>query len=98
MPRLLLSCRYSAGGQLSRQSYLPFKVNATGVMPLIFASSLLALPSALARYTDSVLLDEVAKAVGPGGLAYLPVNIALIIFFNYYYTFLQVWSCATWMQ
>lgn len=36
---------------MANQSYLPFKVNATGVMPLIFASSLLALPSALARYT-----------------------------------------------
>ncbi|KAJ9511646.1 pre protein translocase secY subunit [Haematococcus lacustris] len=84
------SSRYSAGGQLSRQSYLPFKVNATGVMPLIFASSLLALPGALARYADSPLLDDVAKAVGPGGLAYLPTNIALIVFFNYYYTFLQL--------
>lgn len=28
--------------------------------------------------------------MGPGGLAYLPVNIALIVFFNYYYTFLQL--------
>lgn len=54
------SSRYSAGA-LARQSYLPFKVNATGVMPLIFASSLLALPSALARYTDAPALDEVAK-------------------------------------
>ena len=37
-----------------------------------------------------MLLDDAAKALGPGGLAYLPTNIALIIFFNYYYTFLQV--------
>lgn len=81
--------RYSAGN-LARQSYLPFKVNATGVMPLIFASSLLAFPSALARYTDNPALDDAAKAVGPGGSLYVPFNIALIVFFNYYYTFLQV--------
>ena len=68
----------------------PFQVNATGVMPLIFASSLLALPAAVARYTDLAVLDDFAKTIGPGGLLYLPTNIALIIFFNYYYTFLQV--------
>lgn len=76
-------------GNLASQSYLPFKVNATGVMPLIFASSLLALPSALARYTDTAALDDAARALGPGGALYTPFNIALIIFFNYYYTFLQ---------
>lgn len=42
------SNRYNSGA-LAKQSYLPFKVNATGVMPLIFASSILALPNALAR-------------------------------------------------
>ena len=31
-----------------------------------------------------------SKAIGPGGLLYLPVSIGLIAFFNYYYTFLQV--------
>jgi hypothetical protein len=63
-------------------------------MPLIFASSLLGLPLALARYTDSPALDGVASAVGPGGALYLPASVGLIAFFNYYYTFLQVgpWS------
>ncbi|KAF5829197.1 SecY/SEC61-alpha family [Dunaliella salina] len=84
------SGRYKGGSSLASQSYLPFKVNATGVMPLIFASSLLALPSALARYTDIVALDDAARAVGPGGPLYIPINIALIVFFNYYYTFLQL--------
>jgi hypothetical protein len=83
------SGRYQAGA-LARQSYLPFKVNATGVMPLIFASSLLGLPLALARFTDSTALDGVANAVGPGGALYLPASVAMIAFFNYYYTFLQV--------
>jgi hypothetical protein len=59
-------------------------------MPLIFASSLLGLPLALARLTDSAALEGAATALGPGGALYLPVNVALIAFFNYYYTFLQV--------
>ncbi|PNW72115.1 hypothetical protein CHLRE_16g681900v5 [Chlamydomonas reinhardtii] len=79
-----------SSGNLARQSYLPFKVNATGVMPLIFASSILALPTALARYTDSAALDEFSQSVGPGGALYVPFNVALIVFFNYYYTFLQL--------
>jgi preprotein translocase subunit SecY len=59
-------------------------------MPLIFASSLLGLPLALARLTDSAALEGAATALGPGGALYLPINVALIAFFNYYYTFLQV--------
>jgi preprotein translocase subunit SecY len=83
------SSRYSAGA-LAKQSYLPFKVNATGVMPLIFASSLLALPASLARYADAAALDDAARALGPGGPLYLPASVGLIVFFNYYYTFLQL--------
>lgn len=45
--------RYTSAESLSGQSYLPFKVNATGVMPIIFASSLLALPASVARFSDS---------------------------------------------
>lgn len=75
---------------LSRQSYLPFKVNATGVMPVIFSSSLLALPTALARYANWKPVEAVAAALNPSGPLYLPTNIALIIGFNYYYTFLQL--------
>ncbi|GAB4816752.1 hypothetical protein N2152v2_003798 [Parachlorella kessleri] len=81
--------RYQAGA-LQRQAYLPFKVNATGVMPVIFASSLLALPSAAARYAHLPALDLAAAALGPNGPLYLPVNVALIVGFNYLYTFLQL--------
>ena len=84
--------RYDAAkGGLSQASYLPFKVNSAGVMPIIFASSLLALPATLARLapgTPGVL--SVAQALGPTGAAYLPVNVVLIAFFNYFYTFLQL--------
>ena len=62
-------------GGLARSSYLPFKVNATGVMPVIFASTLLALPTGLVRYAPS--LEPVAAALGPTGPLYLPVSFFL---------------------
>lgn len=50
-------------------------MNATGVMPVIFSSSLLALPTALSRYFPQVpLVDSLARIVTPGGLLYLPVR------------------------
>ena len=82
--------RYRAASSMRRQAYLPFKVNATGVMPVIFSSSLLAVPSALARYAHSPAVDKAAAALAPGGSLYLPTNVALIVAFNYLYTFLQL--------
>ena len=66
------------------------QVNATGVMPVIFASSLLALPSSLARYANVPALQSAASALSPSGSLYLPANVALIVAFNYLYTFLQL--------
>jgi protein transport protein SEC61 subunit alpha len=61
-------------------------------MPVIFASSLLAAPSAVARYAGGAggALEAAARALAPGGPAYLPANVALIVAFNYLYTFLQL--------
>lgn len=81
--------RYKAGG-LNKTSYLPFKVNSTGVMPIIFSSSLMSAPAALARFTNADALKSVAQVLYPGGPLYLPVSIGLIAFFNYFYTFLQL--------
>lgn len=66
------------------------QVNATGVMPIIFASSLLSLPSSLARYANVPALESAAAALSPSGSFYLPANVALIVGFNYLYTFLQL--------
>ena len=86
--------RYNAGGTagtqgLAKTSYLPFKVNSAGVMPIIFASSLMALPATLSRFVGSEGLSNAAAAFSNGGPLYLPLNVALIAFFNYFYTFLQ---------
>eukprot|EP00667_Euglena_gracilis_P004823 EG_transcript_4847 len=86
---IVYASKYRAGG-LARRAYLPFKVNSSGVMPIIFASSLLALPATVARFLDNESLVNVARAVSPGGAVYQPLNVALIAFFNYFYTFLQL--------
>ncbi|VAI16480.1 unnamed protein product [Triticum turgidum subsp. durum] len=66
------------------------KVNSSGVMPIIFSTSSLALPATLARFTGLDFLKKAAIALTPGGSFYLPTNVLLIAFFNYYYTFLQL--------
>ncbi|XP_045792848.1 preprotein translocase subunit SECY, chloroplastic isoform X2 [Trifolium pratense] len=80
----------SRSGGLEKSAYLPFKVNSSGVMPIIFSTSSLALPGTLARFTGISALKNAAVALNPGGSFYLPFNILLIAFFNYYYTFLQL--------
>ncbi|XP_022731728.1 preprotein translocase subunit SCY1, chloroplastic isoform X3 [Durio zibethinus] len=80
----------SRSGGHQKSAYLPFKVNSSGVMPIIFSTSSLALPGTLARFTGISVLKKAAVALNPGGSLYLPTNILLIAFFNYYYTFLQL--------
>ncbi|KAK6942393.1 SecY/SEC61-alpha family [Dillenia turbinata] len=82
--------RYTSKGGLQKSAYLPFKVNSSGVMPIIFSTSSLALPGTIARFTGLGVLKKAALALNPGGSLYLPTNILLIAFFNYYYTFLQL--------
>ncbi|KAJ9162860.1 hypothetical protein P3X46_022602 [Hevea brasiliensis] len=82
--------RYTSRSGLQKSAYLPFKVNSSGVMPIIFSTSSLALPGTLARFTGISALKKAAVALNPGGSFYLPTNILLIAFFNYYYTFLQL--------
>uniref|UniRef100_A0A0C9S8T3 CpSecY n=1 Tax=Wollemia nobilis TaxID=56998 RepID=A0A0C9S8T3_9CONI len=77
-------------GGLQKSAYLPFKVNSAGVMPIIFSTSSLALPGTLARFTGISALKNAAISLAPGGPLYIPTNVLLIAFFNYYYTFLQL--------
>jgi preprotein translocase subunit SecY len=69
------------GGQ---SSHLPLKVNTSGVIPPIFASSILVFPATVATFVPS--LKDWSSYLTPGGLVYNLVYIALIIFFCYFYT------------
>ena len=72
------STRFNAGG-LAKSSYLPFKVNSAGVMPIIFASSLLALPATLTRFTDNGAVHEgsVTLPISGGGSTAAPCSASL---------------------
>ena len=76
------------GGQ---STYIPFKVNPSNVIPLIFASSILTLPitlaSTLAQGQNSAKwINSVSRVLTPNGIWYNILLVLLIIFFAYFYT------------
>ena len=77
------------GGQ---SSYIPLKVNQSGVIPVIFASSMLYLPVLLTNvlptggFWDSVRTWIDANLLQPDSLAYLAIFGVMIVFFAYFYT------------
>ncbi|MCX7844471.1 MAG: preprotein translocase subunit SecY [Candidatus Bipolaricaulota bacterium] len=64
-------------------TYLPLRVNLGGVIPIIFASAILSLPSSIAAWVPQ--LRWLQNYVEPGSLAYLLAYVALTIFFTYFY-------------
>lgn len=71
-------------------SYIPLKINYAGVIPVIFASSLLMFPATLATFIGKGnFLGEVASWLSPGNTIYLIVFVALIVFFTYFWTATQ---------
>jgi preprotein translocase subunit SecY len=74
-------------------SHLPFKINMSGVIPPIFASSLLLFPATIASFVGTgseswyaVAAQDVAAALGYGQPLHLTLYAALIIFFCFFYT------------
>ncbi len=71
-------------------SYLPLKVNYAGVIPVIFASSLLMFPATLGQFIgQGNWIGIVADAISPGSFLYLTFYVLLIIFFTYFWTATQ---------
>ncbi|GAA0866310.1 MAG: preprotein translocase subunit SecY [Paeniclostridium sp.] len=79
--------RKTYGGQ---NSHIPMKVNQSGVIPVIFASSLLAFPQTIAIFMGKDAQAFVTKFLSPSGepgfWIYLVIEVILIIFFSYFYT------------
>ncbi|MHB1219343.1 MAG: preprotein translocase subunit SecY [Alphaproteobacteria bacterium] len=74
------------GGQ---SSHLPMKINASGVIPPIFASSLLLLPVTIASFNASQgpeWMTTVLAYLGQGQPLHLALYVALIVFFSFFYT------------
>ncbi len=72
------------GGQAS---FLPFKVNTAGVMPVIFGSAIMFVPAQLASFfPDMSAAQNFGNAFLPGHVVYSIVFTILIVFFSYFYT------------
>jgi preprotein translocase subunit SecY len=73
-----------------QSSFLPLKLNTAGVIPPIFASSLLLLPTTVANFAQgsasSGILSMVTTLLGRGGPFYIILYVALIVFFAFFYT------------
>jgi preprotein translocase subunit SecY len=71
------------GGQ---STHLPLKVNTSGVIPPIFASSLLMFPATIASFTSNEWVKWGAQLITPGNWGHDIVYVGLIVFFCYFYT------------
>lgn len=91
----IISARRQVGRKtyLERSSYLPLKLNPSGVMPIIFASAVLFLPVYIAEFTRNPVLSQVATYLSPSGPTpwlYVAFYLLLIIFFSYFWTSLVI--------
>ncbi|HVQ75311.1 MAG TPA: preprotein translocase subunit SecY [Candidatus Binatia bacterium] len=71
------------GGQ---STHIPLRINTAGVIPVIFASSLILFPATMTRFIDHPWMQVISDALSPGQFTYTVLYCALIIFFAYFYT------------
>jgi preprotein translocase subunit SecY len=71
------------GGQ---STHLPLKINSSGVIPPIFASSIIMFPATIASFVNVPWLKDIADAIRPGHAFYELPYVAFIFFFCYFYT------------
>lgn len=67
-------------------TYLPVKINSAGVIPIIFASSVLFFPAAMAKVMPSGILQNLANSLESASFLYLFLYFVLIIFFTFFYS------------
>lgn len=71
------------GGQ---STHLPLKINTSGVIPPIFASSIIMFPATIAGFVTVPWMQNLAAAIRPGNVVYELLFVAFIFFFCYFYT------------
>ncbi|MBI5116683.1 preprotein translocase subunit SecY [Candidatus Poribacteria bacterium] len=71
------------GGQ---STWLPLRVNQAGVIPIIFASSLLLFPTFIAQFFHTNAMRSLIELLSPGAVLYDVFYVVLIVFFTYFYT------------
>ncbi len=71
------------GGQ---STHIPLKINTAGVIPPIFASSIIAFPATIAGFVQVPWIQAAGQQLAPGSLFYTLVYVSMIIFFCFFYT------------
>jgi preprotein translocase subunit SecY len=72
------------GGQ---STHIPLKVNTAGVIPIIFAQSVIMFPRTIATFfKDSDFMNSIVDLLSPGAFLYTLIYVGLIVFFAYFYT------------
>jgi len=71
------------GGQ---STHLPLKINSSGVIPPIFASSVIMFPATIANFAPAGLMKTISGYLMPGRIGYEVLFVALIFFFCFFYT------------
>jgi preprotein translocase subunit SecY len=68
------------------RSFIPLRINTAGVMPIVFAQSIIVVPGALAQFTRNPTAQRISDLFVPGSVWYLILSAILILFFTYFYT------------
>lgn len=68
------------------KTYIPIRLNSAGVMPIIFAQSIIIVPGTIATFSNLPSLQAMSDAFQPGTGTYYVTYALLIIFFTYFYT------------
>ncbi len=70
----------------AQKNFIPLRINASGVMPIIFAQSVLVVPGAIGQFSGNQAVRDVVERFNPGTPLYFLLSAALIMFFTYFYT------------
>jgi preprotein translocase subunit SecY len=68
------------------RSFIPLRINTAGVMPIVFAQSIIVVPGAFASFFKNATAQRLAELFAPGSAWYLIASAVLILFFTYFYT------------
>jgi preprotein translocase subunit SecY len=69
-----------------QKSFIPLRINSAGVMPIVFAQSIIIVPGTLAQFSNVAALRDLAEYFQPGSWVYYVLYTFLIVFFTYFYT------------
>jgi preprotein translocase subunit SecY len=68
------------------KNFIPLRINTAGVMPIIFAQSVIVVPGAIAQFSGSPRAQAIAEYFQPGSALYFALSAILIVVFTYFYT------------